>query len=320
MNLRLVDGLVPSEMGAADQVTDPLLASQATTFECGGVALGVCISHMVADASTLCTFLNEWAAISREENEVKFIGSGFNSSSFFPARGLPPLMQGLPRSKSDNMLSKYITKKLSFNSSEISNLKEKIALNGTQQWSKVQIVSALICNALFRINRRKHDFPRDSIILQPINLRGKTASLIPKYSCGNLCGLIAMECSSTVETTEALADLLTSSIKNTIDCYSKVHLDNEEVQTMILNSLFYVFTSPPTTDVIWITSCCNFPFYEADYGFGKPVWVTCGSSPAKNTVYLIDGVGGNGVEAYVGMEDKDVPYFEEALHIKAFVT
>ncbi|XP_071719271.1 pelargonidin 3-O-(6-caffeoylglucoside) 5-O-(6-O-malonylglucoside) 4'''-malonyltransferase-like [Rutidosis leptorrhynchoides] len=326
-NLRLVNDLMPLEIGEVDQVTDSLLAVQVTAFECGGIALGVSISHRIADASTLCTFLNEWANISREEEyEVEhIIGSGFNSSLLFPSRGLDPFLQGFPRSKTDydNLTINHITKKLSFTENEILNLKEKMMRdqkNGsTLRFSKVQVVSAIIWNAFITIDRRINEHPRDSVFLQPINLRGKTSSLIPSDSFGNIWGLLVTECDSGVDTVEELGDILKNSVNNGKDYYSKLRHDNEEGQKMVLNTFQYLATIPPTKNVITFTSWCKFPFYKTDFGFGKPVWVNCGSIHAKNLAYLIDGVGGNGIEAYICLEDKDVPYLEEALHFNTFV-
>ena len=42
--------------------TSPLLLVTASFFDCGGMAIGVCLSHKAGDASTLSTFLNSWAA------------------------------------------------------------------------------------------------------------------------------------------------------------------------------------------------------------------------------------------------------------------
>lgn len=53
VNVKVVDEFLPREIGEADLFTDPILAIQVTTFECGGVALGVSISHRIADASTI---------------------------------------------------------------------------------------------------------------------------------------------------------------------------------------------------------------------------------------------------------------------------
>ncbi|KAI3766180.1 hypothetical protein L2E82_16232 [Cichorium intybus] len=73
---KLIDKLIPSIMlGGADEITYPILAIQVNTFLCGGIRLGVSISHRVADTSTLCTFLNEWAVMNREDNEVELTGT-----------------------------------------------------------------------------------------------------------------------------------------------------------------------------------------------------------------------------------------------------
>lgn len=89
---------------------------------------------------------------------------------------------------------------------------------------------------------------------------------------------------------------------------------------MILNSFSQTANFPDSSNVVTLTSWCNFGFYEADFGFGKPSWVTCGSIPVKNTAYLMDDAEGKGVEAIMCMEVKDVPYFEQALDINAFST
>ncbi|KAF5754871.1 putative vinorine synthase [Helianthus annuus] len=87
-NVMLVDKFIPPKT----EVTNLLLAIQVTVFKCGGVALGVCAAHKIIDASTLCTFLSEWAAMNREENDIELTGPGFNSSSLFPGRCFPPVL------------------------------------------------------------------------------------------------------------------------------------------------------------------------------------------------------------------------------------
>ncbi|KAL3529534.1 hypothetical protein ACH5RR_008856 [Cinchona calisaya] len=45
------------------------LAIQFNSFECGGTAVGVCISHKIADAISMVTFMNTWAAKSLGKTE-----------------------------------------------------------------------------------------------------------------------------------------------------------------------------------------------------------------------------------------------------------
>ncbi|KAK9057883.1 hypothetical protein SSX86_022722 [Deinandra increscens subsp. villosa] len=123
-NVKFVEHFLPSEIRDAD----PLLAVQATVFECGGVTLGVRAAHKIVDASTLCTFINEWAATNQEEiNGHEFTGPGFmiNSSSLFPGRSFSPIP--LQPISDDDMSSKYIRKVFKF--SETCNIENKIEGN-----------------------------------------------------------------------------------------------------------------------------------------------------------------------------------------------
>ncbi|KAB5551675.1 hypothetical protein DKX38_008986 [Salix brachista] len=44
---------------------NPPLTIQFNRFECGGVAIGSCVAHRIADAYTVGTFINTWAAACR---------------------------------------------------------------------------------------------------------------------------------------------------------------------------------------------------------------------------------------------------------------
>ncbi|XP_022011933.1 pelargonidin 3-O-(6-caffeoylglucoside) 5-O-(6-O-malonylglucoside) 4'''-malonyltransferase [Helianthus annuus] len=276
VNARSIKELLPLKTIPHDNV----LTIQLTTFECGGVALGVSATHKVVDTSTLCTFVNEWAAMNREENDIKFTTPGFISSSLFPACGVRPIL--IPFITDEDLLSKYTLKKLSFSESDISNMKAKAITNAR--------------------------------ISKAINLREKMASPVPKNSCGNLWGF----CSTVLETNQGLENLLNYSVKKTIDEYSKVHHDSEQGQMIVLNSILNVTNTPLSTNLILSTSWCKFPFYEADFGFGKPIWAVPWTTPMKNAMLLIDNAKGNGVDAYIFLEVKDAPYFKEGLDVNVF--
>ncbi|PWA97940.1 transferase, Chloramphenicol acetyltransferase-like domain protein [Artemisia annua] len=320
VDVKFVDEFIPTKKFAVEQFTDPLLAIQVTMFKCGGVALGASTTHKIADASTLSTFLNEWAAMNREENEIEFSGPGFNSPSLFPGRCHDPVPLPLIHEESSSKL--YIRKKVSFSESEISILKEKAMANGkinTIHLSKVQLVSAIIWKAFISVANATNNKPSESILVQPVDLRGKTASLIPKNSCGNLIGLCATD-ARMVETTEELADRLSHNVKKTINTLAKVNHCSEEGQTAVLNSLTLKDVKiSESTNVIFVTSWCKIPFYQADFGFGKPTWAAPECQPLQNHTTLMDDAQGNGVDAHVLLEVKNVPYFEEVLKVDPFL-
>ncbi|XP_071686791.1 pelargonidin 3-O-(6-caffeoylglucoside) 5-O-(6-O-malonylglucoside) 4'''-malonyltransferase-like [Rutidosis leptorrhynchoides] len=312
----LVDEFVSFRTGVTHKLTDPLLIIQVTKFECGGLALGVSATHKLVDASTLCTFLNHWAAINREENEIEFSGPGFNSSSLFPARGL---RRRVRPTINDDMVSKFTRKKYSFSESEILNIKANTAVASgnisPSRWSKVQLVMAIVAKAFIDVDRVRNKYSRESMVVQPVNLRGKMKSLIPMNSCGNLVTYCATK-SGIFETTIELADVISDSVKNTLNNLSKVHHDTEEGASMVLN--FMSQKAPESTHLIGMASWCKFPFYEANFGFGKPIWVAPGAIPRKNSAHLMDDPKGDGIEAHAFLEVNDVSIFEESLNANAF--
>ncbi|KAJ6435656.1 hypothetical protein OIU84_000791 [Salix udensis] len=83
----------------------PLLLVQLTVFQCGGISLGLTISHAVVDGKSALQFMSEWARISRGEPsgmlpflDRKIMRAGdppsappqFDHAEF----GLPPLLLG----------------------------------------------------------------------------------------------------------------------------------------------------------------------------------------------------------------------------------
>ena len=70
-------------------------------------------------------------------------------------------------------------------------------------------------------------------------------------------------------------------------CFREAHEEwsNEEVDT-------YMFAS-------W----CRFPFYEADFGWGKPSWVSRRDFGAE-LVSLMDTKCGSVIEAWVGLDEQ----------------
>ncbi|XP_010692557.2 pelargonidin 3-O-(6-caffeoylglucoside) 5-O-(6-O-malonylglucoside) 4'''-malonyltransferase [Beta vulgaris subsp. vulgaris] len=53
--------LLPLEIGAADEITDPVCAVKVTKFRCGGIALAASVSHRIVDACSMGIFVSAWA-------------------------------------------------------------------------------------------------------------------------------------------------------------------------------------------------------------------------------------------------------------------
>lgn len=310
----MLNNFIPREIGAVDQVTDPLLAIQVTSFDCGGLALGVCVSHRIGDAATLSNFVNAWAAKSRGSRIYENWYPSFESASSFPGRNLRRTYLGIPRN-----ISKGIPgvdgKMFFFSRKAISILREKAGGH-----SRVQLVFALIWSALLGIGGGKQGPGRASVVFQPVNLRGKTIPPIPKHSCGNIWGL-AIACKRELGDFQSLANLLSDSVRKITKNFESALCDSEEGQMVLMEPWKEVsgILEEEVSSYLF-TNFCDFPFYEADFGWGKPVWVSGVNLRVKNMVVLMDEREGDGIEAWVHLDKSDMLEFEQDENIRAFTT
>lgn len=68
------------------------------------------------------------------------------------------------------------------------------------------------------------------------------------------------------------------------------------------------------------TSLCRFPIYEADFGWGRPVWVGSASLTFKNLAVFLDTKSGDGIEAWVNLKEEDMAKFEKDRELLARVS
>ncbi|KAK0595059.1 hypothetical protein LWI29_003081 [Acer saccharum] len=75
--------------------------------------------------------------------------------------------------------------------------------------------------------------------------------------------------------------------------------------------------------IFHISGCCGLPFYEADFGWGKPNWVTfLQANNAGDNIFvnLIDTCDGKGVEAWVAMSKEEMLKFEQDSQVIAYAS
>ncbi|GFZ00011.1 hypothetical protein Acr_13g0014100 [Actinidia rufa] len=103
-----------------DDIRDLPVLVQVTFFECGGVAVAVNLSHKVADAMSLLTFVNGWAATARGETNVP--PPQFEGAEFFP-----PIDTTGFRSNTGIVKDNIVTKRFVFTASNIAALRDKFS-------------------------------------------------------------------------------------------------------------------------------------------------------------------------------------------------
>ncbi|KAJ6721611.1 F21J9.9 [Salix viminalis] len=67
------------------------------------------------------------------------------------------------------------------------------------------------------------------------------------------------------------------------------------------------------------TSWCNFELYGADFGWGKPTWLSpVFTRERKNVVCLIDTRDAGGIEAWISLSPEDMALYESNKELLEF--
>ncbi|GLU21790.1 hypothetical protein SLE2022_379060 [Rubroshorea leprosula] len=166
-----------------------LISVQANFFECGGLAIGACFSHRIADAFTFISFMKSWADINAGV-PCSLVCQKFSAaSSIFPAvKPLPELIT--PRVWSNDVAVKRIV----FRGPKIAELRTKAASESIPQPSRIEAVTALIWKCAMTASRSNHGFSRPSTLSHVVNLRRRIAlPSSPENSMGNIYSLFFAE-------------------------------------------------------------------------------------------------------------------------------
>lgn len=306
-----------------------ILLVQLTSFTCGGTAVAVSVSQKFADASSFCTFIRSWTAISgREYGRVevpKLVGASL----------LPPLDTLITSINPPPTSRNCTTKRFVFNERKIENLKSKVASTmgqGKQSIKNVDVVLAVILKCASAASKSKHGSSSTrsrqqlSALLNVVNLRKRIVPPLPGNTVGNLIWKYAVmfeesdvELHQLVSKMKAeFANVCNGKVKRINNKSKKGYLytDVEESRKQIarlLNGKSSPSSSADDDHVLMntytCTNLCGYPFHEMDFGWGKPVWVTS-PSHFKNMIVLLDSKWGGGVEAWVTLDEVEMAIFE----------
>ncbi|KAL2234343.1 vinorine synthase-like [Sesamum indicum] len=274
-----------------------LLMVQINFFECGGVAIGVCMSHLVADASSLVEFMNAWAATCRGENPKS--GPEFGvMAHYFPAQDLsdsnisPSLLMGN---------DKLVTKRFVFDKEKLAALKQAAATgdgSDVKDPTRVEAVSAFILK--YSIDNNLLDAKKSVVAAHMVNIRSRASSSLGN-AFGNGCFLCAAELGHD-QYPWPLPELL-SKLRKAIRTIDDEYIRETEREDRYLSDLGKLcnLVSEGGAEVFLFSSWCRFPMYEVDFGWGKPVWVCTTAFPMNHLVILMSTRDGDGIEAWINL-------------------
>lgn len=310
--IELFDDLFPFDSQNLHPSSSPLFGVQVNIFNCGGLVMGIQISHILADAFTLATFLNEWAHVSQTGITEGCLSSFGHLSPLFPTAMIPET----PYSQHFDTSAKIVTRRFVFDALAIKELKDRMDSGAiSMKPSRVVVILSLIWKVLVGISSAKHGHSRDSSLSVPINLRGKFDVPFVERALGNFCvGRIAtFEANQPRKELNDFVNLVGTTLREAFLGIGKAGINNILSMHVPLGTV-----GQKNQDIYFTSSWCKFPWYEVDFGWGKPFWVSTVVSSMDRLIRLIDTKDGDGIEAWVSLEENDMTEFERDHDILTF--
>nr|AMZ03406.1 acyltransferase ACT1-7 [Plectranthus barbatus] len=321
MEAQTIHHLLPDQYFPADAPI-PLLSIQVTHFPFGGLAIAIVVSHAVFEGFSLGVFVAAWSKATINPDVKIEITPSFDLPSLLPYKDDD---FGLTDCEIINLCEDIVVKRFMFGKEAITRLRSRLSPNHNGKTiSRVRVVCAVIVKALMGLERAKHGKTRDFLITQSINMRERTKAPLQKHACGNLA---VLSCTRRVEAEEMmelqnLVNLIGESTEKDIAHYSELLSHNQFGRDIIVNVMksLMQFLDPDIYSVCF-TDWSKFRFYEADFGFGKPVWTAVGPQrPIITTAILMNNREGDGIEAWLHLNKNDMLIFEQDEEIKLFTT
>lgn len=328
LDLRCLNTLLPCHYGECRDGSsgNPLLAIQITEFSSGdGITIGICVSHQISDGHSAAAFVAAWAAAACG-GETKIPRPAFNAAAMFPPQSetwFPP---------TDYSTASLVTKRLVFDESTISDIRKS---SSVPNLTRVQAVISLVWRCCLRargIDRQS----KPSVAGISVNIRGKAAPPLPENMFGNTVAHAAAAITRSEAAVNAADDATDGESKSKFE--EKVNkaileIDGEKLRKYREED-GWPFTAETIKeiraeigdywDTYWFSSWTRFSLYEADFGWGKPIWMGLGGPLMRNLITLTRRCGavggGEGIEACVTLEREEMHRFEmdEEIAVLAF--
>ncbi|XP_010942061.1 hydroxycinnamoyltransferase [Elaeis guineensis] len=295
--------LIPKVVYTDDISAFPLLVLQVTYFKCGGVSLGVGMQHHVADGTSGLHFINSWSDVAR--------GLGISAPPFIDRTLLrardpptpsfphveyqpPPSMKAAatPPAPVNSVKSGGPVTAVSlfkFTRAQLDLLKAK-APKGSRYSTY-----ALFAAHVWRCASLARELPPDQLSKLYIATDGRQR-LRPQLPAGYFGNVIftATPVAEMVEVvgSEGAAGRIQASLARMDDEYLRSALDYLEIQPDLAALVrgAHTFRCPN----IGLTSWVRLPIHDADFGWGRPVFMGPGGIAYEGLAFVLPSPDGDG--------------------------
>ncbi|XP_076939198.1 acyltransferase Pun1-like [Bidens hawaiensis] len=232
-----------------------IVGVQVNHFACGGITVGVTMSHRISDGCNLGSFVSYWASVARhgssDHKEVLPFNPHFiqypNTSNFFP----PDASALFPKHIN------AVTRKFVFPNSKLSDLKNKVVTEGGSILSinnvtRVEVLTSLLYKTALATSSSFKPY----FIILPANIRDKFVPKLPHTTVGNYVACMMVK---TRYESETSLSVLVSKIKE-----QKIELERLQNVQMVHQRMESIISSLGTKEE-FLDSIVNISFLLSSF-------------------------------------------------------
>lgn len=314
-NTAIEDLLFPQGLPWSNCASRGLVVVQLTYFNCGGIAISMCISHKIGDGCSGYNLFRDWSHITSHPNNFSIPSLHYVEQSVFPPPSSGPFLSPLFMSnKHDCVQRRYI-----FSNQKLLNLKNTVASESeVQNPTRTEVVSALIFKCAVRAAKANSGIFQPSSMVQAVDLRAQVG--LPPNAIGNLLTICPTSIITNNEESMTISKLVSEMRKSKELVYKRDNVNDNMFVALLLelakSKREYHDNGP---NAYQITSLVKFALHEIDFGWGKPTKVSIANGLNSKLAILMGNQTG-GIDAFVTLTEQDMSVLQYDTELLEFAS
>ncbi|GMI65662.1 hypothetical protein like AT3G26040 [Hibiscus trionum] len=289
------------------------------------IAIVLCGSHKVMDATTASAFMESWAAFNRgSDGEIP------NPDMLDIGSRLFPPLESIPQNYLSSMESLFFregwrtTRRFVFDDNAISALKFQSKSKRLEHPTRIVVLIAFLWKYAMLASRVASGRSKPSVLTQAVNLRPRLKPRLPQYAIGNLFGIAVSTYNSTDRDIEL--DHLAYLLRDAIDIFNDQIslLQSGDVMKFMTNQYNPVIEGE--IDIFGCTSWLNTQDGNlVDFGWGEPTSSSVWRSETRyfsvgDCFILKENRKDKGIEAVITLDARTMDILEHNSEFLAFAS